>query len=71
MPLGQSSTPPTCASVTDMGQFAVYLSVADINAMDATEFSNCVSVLGDVQGWTSDQLTALYTRVKAVRHSLD
>ena len=56
----------SCGDIQDMGLAALSMSVADINAVPADEFQDCLGEFGELMGWTTDQRNALWARVKQV-----
>ena len=58
--------PHTCADLKTLGPAAKTLTPDEISNIEPDEFFNCLSTLGDVDGWSSEQGTALLDALKEV-----
>ncbi|XP_019633186.1 PREDICTED: otoancorin-like [Branchiostoma belcheri] len=59
----RQTTVYTCADVQDLGNAAVSLTEAELGAMTAAEFANCVETLGGLTGWSAGQLEVMRDKV--------
>ncbi|XP_035694680.1 otoancorin-like [Branchiostoma floridae] len=59
----RSTTVYTCTQVQDLGNAAVSLTEAELGAMTAAEFTNCLETLGGLTGWSTGQLETMRDKV--------
>ncbi|XP_064598900.1 uncharacterized protein LOC135465568 isoform X2 [Liolophura sinensis] len=53
----------TCDDITSLGPSVTSLSVSDLQAIDATEFYNCVGVMSQYSDWEDSKTLALFQKV--------
>ena len=56
----------TCSDLNSLGPAAKTLTPTEIGQIEPDEFYDCLSTLGDVEGWSSEQGTALLEALKVV-----